>query len=232
MKPNFLLIIVILLIAFASCTSNNQYTETREIEGVKRLKINGVFNLKISQYDQESLSIEGSQELAEKLEVNQTGDLLELSLKEYKGGIFQKKELLITLTIADLKELEFEGAGYIRTTEILVVDDLRIRGNGVGNISLELEAQNVDAELNFVGSMTLKGEVGQFDLKNEGIGNIDASKFRAGKLNLISSGIGNISVYCEDELSLQVDGIGNVSYKGNPVVIKEKVSGIGKVNRN
>jgi hypothetical protein len=39
-------------------------------------------------------------------------------------------------------------------------------------------------------------------------------------------------VFCEDELSITVNGIGSVNYSGNPKVIKEDVNGIGKVSRN
>jgi hypothetical protein len=51
-------------------------------------------------------------------------------------------------------------------------------------------------------------------------------------MDLNSSGIGNVSIHCEDELSLIVSGIGKVSYTGNPRLVHEDVSGIAKVSRN
>jgi hypothetical protein len=48
-------------------------------------------------------------------------------------------------------------------------------------------------------------------------------------MELISSGIGKVDIHCEGNLSMTVDGIGKVTYSGNPNVIKKEVSGIGKV---
>lgn len=238
MKIQTILLLALTLVILSSCDNrndnrNDNYTESIDIEGVKRLKLSGMFNVNISQYDQESLEVSGDESMVKKLKVKQSGDLLELSLEgKNSGGFFKKEGIQVNLSIADLKELEFEGAGNIRTAHTLTLNDLKILGNGVGNINLEIEAESVDSELNFVGNMVLKGKTNEFYLVNEGIGNIDASKFTAQRVNLISSGIGSVSVHCEDELSIEVNGIGTVNYTGNPTVISEKVSGIGKVNRN
>jgi hypothetical protein len=239
MKTAQLLMMAFIACTLLACTSKTEsiteddsYQETREIEGVSRILVSGVFNLFISQGDMESLRIEGDEELAKKLVVRQRGDLLELSLKEEKVNIFKKTGLQVHLTIADLSELEFEGAGNIQSRGQLELGDFRVIGKGVGNIELDLEADEVEADLNFVGNMTLKGAADYFKLFNEGVGNIDASQFWVQQADVNSSGIGMVSVHCEGELSLLVSGIGTVSYTGNPTVVSEKVSGIGKVNRN
>jgi hypothetical protein len=238
MKTYLLFIIAILAVSLFACNprsdreSDDFYEETVDIEGATRLKVNGAFNLFISQGDLESLRIEGNEDLVKKLKVNQRGEVLELSLKDEDVRLFGREGIEVHLTIAELSELEFEGAGNIQTRGSFEVADFQIIGNGVGNIELDLEADNVEADLNFVGNMILKGSADYFQLSNEGVGNIDASQFWAQKVDVNSSGIGAVSVHCEGELSLVVSGIGMVSYTGNPTVISEKISGIGKVNRN
>lgn len=235
MKFN-LILVAFLVLSLMACESSEekgeQTTESFDIEGVSRLKVNGVFNLHISQGDQESLTIEGNPELISLIEVRQRGDLLELNISEKDSRTFNKKGAKVNLTVADLTEMEFEGAGNITTVGSLDLEDFRLIGRGVGKVHLELEAEFLDADLNFVGSLTLKGAAREMSLLNEGIGNIDASKLIVQKVDLISSGIGKVSVHCEDELSLEVNGIGQVSYTGNPTVIHENVNGIGKVSRN
>jgi len=239
MKTAQLLMMAFIACTLLACTSktdrtseDGKYQETREIEGVSRILVSGVFNLFISQGDMESLRIEGDEDLVKKLEVRQRGDFLELSMKEEKVNIFNKKGLQVFLTIADLSELEFEGAGNIQSRGQLEVGDFQVIGKGVGNIELDLDADEVEADLNFVGNMTIKGSADYFKLFNEGVGNIDASQFWVQKAEVNSSGIGRVSVHCEGELSLEVSGIGTVSYTGNPTIVYENISGIGKVNRN
>lgn len=235
MKLN-LILVAFLALSLMACESSRdkgeQITESFKIEGVSRLKVEGIFNLHISQGDQESLTIEGSPELISLIQVRQRGDLLELNLNEKDSRTFNKNGAKVNLTVADLSEMEFEGAGNITTVGNLELEDFRLVGRGVGKVHLELEADFLDADLNMVGSLTLKGAAREMSLLNEGIGNIDASKLIAQKVDLISSGIGKVSVHCEDELSIEVNGIGSVSYTGNPTVIHENVNGIGKVSRN
>jgi len=237
MKTQLLLLAMILAGIF-SCTprnredSDNRFEEVRDISGVSRLKISGIINLTLIQSDQESISIEGGQDLSDRLEIRQQGDLLELELEDAKGNFFKDEKLDIVLSISDLKEFEFEGVGNIKTQSGFQVEDISIRGEGVGNINMDITADQIDADLNLMGNMTLKGKTERFNLENEGIGNIDASGLTAQNVDLKSSGIGRVSVHCEGELSLEVSGIGEVKYTGHPTVIKEEVSGIGKVSRN
>ena len=109
------------------------------------------------------------------------------------------------------------------------MDQVKITGEGVGNIEMDFQTEDLDAELNLVGKMTLKGKASKVAIKNEGIGNIDASQLIAQDMEVISSGIGKMDVHCEGDLSMIVEGIGKVTYSGNPNVIKKEISGIGKV---
>lgn len=211
--------------------SDNRFEDEREIDGVSRLKISGVFNLTLIQSEDESILIEGSQDLSDRLKVRQQGDLLELSLED-DTEFFKDQTLEVTLKISDLQDFEFEGVGNIKTASPFQVDAIRVHGEGVGNIRMEIQADQVQADLNLMGNMNLKGSAQDFQLRYEGIGNIDASELTAQNVDLNSSGIGRVSVHCENELSLEVSGIGEVKYTGNPTVVKENVSGIGRVSRN
>lgn len=235
MKAKGILIIAMLagIILFSCDSKDNSYREEQVITGVNRLKLKGVLNVNITQGGNESMVISGNEELIKKLQVVQTGDLLELTLDgDESGALFDRDELQIDLDITDLNEIKFDGVGNIKSSGSLEVGELLVAGKGVGNISLELDAQKVDVKLNFVGNMSLKGKSNEMKLVNDGIGNIDASKFTVQNVNLTSSGIGAVSVHCEGELTLKVDGIGMVNYTGNPTVVSESVSGIGRVNRN
>ena len=162
MKPRFFLFLLAGL-AMISCRPNesgsdNRFSEERTIEGVSRLQINGVFNLHLTQSDNESLSIDGSPELAEKLKVTQEGDLLILEMEEMNSSFFDKKELKVNLAISNLEEFQFDGVGNIQTTGTFIVDRVKILGEGVGNIEMDFQTEDLDAELNLVGKMTLKGK--------------------------------------------------------------------------
>lgn len=233
MKPRFFLFLFAGL-ALISCRTNeggsdNRFSEEKTIEGVSRLQIKGVFNLHLTQSDNESLTIDGSPELAEKLNVTQQGDLLILEMEEFNTSFFDKKDLKVNLAISNLEEFQFDGVGNIQTTGTFIVDKVKILGEGVGNLEMDFQTTELDAELNLVGKLTLRGKSTKVSIRNEGIGNIDASQLIAQDMDVRSSGIGKMDVHCEGNLSMVVEGIGKVTYSGNPNVIKKEISGIGKV---
>lgn len=226
------------LLFFASCSNSNSYnsdndiSETKPLKGVTRLQLDGVFNLTLMQSDEESIRVEGPSELIDKLVIDQQGDLLVLEMEKIGGFNFNKGDFKITLSLKNLEELQYDGVGTVKTNDTFRVDTLRIKGNGVGRMKLDLEANQLNADFDMVGNIDLKGSATRAFLTNNGVGNLDASQLRVQDLDLISSGIGKAEVFCVGNLSLEVDGIGKVSYTGNPNIIKKEVSGIGKVEEN
>lgn len=239
MKAIFYFLAIPLFLLFISCAERNfsssgdEVQEKKALSGVTRLKIDGVFNLTISQSDEESIEVEGDEAMIKKLLIDQDGDLLSLKMEEdVVDGFFDDKNLRITISIKDLKELNYEGVGNVKTNGLFKVADLKLLGNGVGNLELELDAQEIDADFDMVGNIKLQGKANRAIFINNGIGNLDASQLIVQDMDVNSSGIGKVEVNCVGDLSLIVDGIGKVSYTGNPNIIKKEVSGIGKVEEN
>jgi hypothetical protein len=233
--------ILILQAAFTLCSctfnstsheSDNRIENERDLEDVSRLYVSGVFNLYLIQGDKPSLKMNGEEDQIKNLKVTQRGDVLELKFEEIKNNFFGNSKPDVYLTLSELKEMEFDGVGNLKSEGPFKVDELELQGNGVGNISLNLEAKNIEADFNLMGNLTLEGSAEKITLSNEGIGNIEASQLLTQTMTLNSSGIGKVSVHCTGDLSITVNGIGAVSYTGNPNVIKEEINGIGKVSRN
>lgn len=236
-NPYYLSLMVASIFLLGACTittnkSNNEdlSTEERSISEFSKLSVKGVFNLYLSQGNKESLRIEADENTMDKIITKNVGDKLIIELEE---GIelFDREEINIYVTIKDLESFEFEGVGNIKTEEVLRLNDLELRGDGVGNTKLELEADRIDAEFNIVGNVTLSGKVETIDLENNGLGNVDASDLKAQFMTLNSNGIGNVEVHCEKEISITANGIGKVTYSGDPEVKNLNRSGIGKVEK-
>ncbi len=238
MKTRLNFSIIPLLLLLFSCESSNSYSSENEIQekkalsGVTRLQLDGVFNLTLTQSDEESIEVEGPSSLIDKLIIDQEGDLLLLKMEKIGGFNFNQGDFKIRISLKDLKELNYDGVGNVKTNGLFKVGDLKLGGNGVGNIELELEAKEIDADLDMVGNINLRGNAYRAIFKNNGVGNLDASQLIVENMEVKSSGIGKVEIYCEGDLSLVVDGIGKVSYSGNPRILKKEVSGIGKVEEN
>ena len=209
-----------------------ELSETKSIAGVTKVSLTGAFNVHIHQGDEESMEIEGYQKTIDQLTISQENESLQIKFgskeMEFEEGFTPE----IHLTLANLEELSFDGAGNIESEGKLELNSLLIKGNGAANLELNFEANELEARLNMMGNTNFKGSAENAKILFEGMGNLDAEDLLTTNLDLRSSGMGRVSVYCTGELSLQAEGMGVVSYKGNPTVIKEEVNGLGIVNRN
>lgn len=122
MKSIFQLLAISLLLLATSCDerkysiSTDSIQEKKKLTGVSRLQLDGVFNLTINQSDQESIEVVGDESLIKKILIDQDGDLLTLSMEEdLEVNFFDKKELRINLSLKDLKELNYDGVGNVKT---------------------------------------------------------------------------------------------------------------------
>ncbi|MDE0561664.1 DUF2807 domain-containing protein [Algoriphagus sp. NF] len=228
---------LLLLLAFSCVNSSKKelgekLTETKSIAGVTKVSLTGAFNVHIHQGDKESMEIEGYQKSLDQLTITQENESLQIKFGskelEFEEGFTPE----IHLTLANLEELAFDGAGNIESEGRLELNSLLIKGNGAANLELNFEANELEARLNMMGNTDFKGSAENAKILFEGMGNLDAEDLLTTNLDLRSSGMGRVSVYCTGELSLQAEGMGVVSYKGNPTVIKEEVNGLGIVNRN
>ena len=235
MKTLITYIIFSLPLLLLSCNQRYAYSSGEKIQekkaliGVRKLQVDGVFNLILTQSDQESIEVEGPPELIEKLIIDQDGDLLKLETEKMRGFNSNKGDFKIRISLRELEELNYEGVGSIKTNGLFQVGDLKLMGNGVGNLDLELKAKTIDADFDMVGNITLRGQTNRAILKNDGVGNLKASQLIVENMKVTSSGIGNVEIHCEGDLSLVVNGIGKVTYTGSPRIIKKEVNGIGKV---
>ena len=137
----------------------------------------------------------------------------------------------IYITVKDLEKLRVDGVGHVKTTNLLQLKDLDLRVNGVGNVSLEIEADKLDARLNSVGNISLEGKIANAKIDNGGVGKLAAYDLENEYLEIRASGVGKTEVYASKELSIRSSGVGNVYYKGDAVITDLNIKGVGKVRK-
>ncbi|SFO39628.1 Putative auto-transporter adhesin, head GIN domain [Algoriphagus ornithinivorans] len=237
MKKLNIIYILMISVGFA-CGSGSEkdwgsmMTDTRDISGINQIKLEGAINLYLSQGDLESMEIKGFEKAMEYLKISENGSELIIDFDPDGSEFFKNKTPEIHLTIADLQRLVFDGVGNIETKNTFEVGQLMIRGDGVGNVEMEIQAESLDAQFNMMGNVDLSGSATYAKISFEGMGNLEASDLITQTMDLQSRGMGNVEVHCEGELSIYAQGMGSVTYTGNPTVIKEEIKGLGNVSRN
>ena len=226
---------LLLLSSVTSCKDSNSNSATSksfEVSNFSMMDMEIVGEVFYEQSDSFYVKASGSTTLIEALKVSENNGKLSIVLKnkrKYSGG---KKELVIRIGSPRLEAISFKSIGTLHLKNHFEGDQLRIDNKGVGQIIIDDCNVNVfKLTSKSVGSIEVKGTANETNIHSEGIGKIDCSKFETNKATVVSRGVGDLSIYAKEVLDLDITGLGNVNYYGNPSEVKSNITGMGKASR-
>ena len=116
-------------------------TEVFEVDGFSRVSMSIPGDLIVTQGDTESLSIDAQANLHPYIDVSVVGDRLRIETEE-DVSLDPSRTITVNLSVIDLKELDFAGAGLV-SIDTLTTTSLSINFAGSGDI----EINQLDATL-------------------------------------------------------------------------------------
>lgn len=196
----------------------NGKTVTRDVavSSFDELKASGVYELKLSQGDKESVKIEADENLQQYFNVHNDGNKLVIDMEKLKNkSLKHADKMKVYVTFKKLKEMDLSMVGNVASDESLSFDDLNLNNHGVGNVDLALSAGKVNIENTGVGNVKLKGKATEAMVKNTGVGSLLAGDFVVQTMNIENTGVGHAEVNAEKDLKVKDSFLGKVNNKGN-----------------
>ena len=123
------------------------------------------------------------------------------------------------------------GVCTLATSGSLHCDHLTLKVSGVANGELDLFCEKLNVALSGVANMELRGSATELNINQSGVGKFNAKKLEAAKVVVKNSGVGSVSVYATQELSMTNSGVGSITYSGDAKIIVNNSSGIGKIRK-
>ncbi|HEV7332583.1 MAG TPA: head GIN domain-containing protein [Flavisolibacter sp.] len=231
------LVFMAALALHASVSANAQKEERETIEGngnlVTRdvqvssfdaLKASGVYELRLSQGDKESVTIEADENLQQYFNVRNEGAALVIDMKGMKNkNLKNKNKMRVHVTFKKLKTLDLSTVGSVATEKELNFADLEINNASVGKVQLNLSANSVKFKNSSVGSVQLAGKAQNAVFTNSGVGSLDAGSFVVQTMNIENNGVGGATVNAEKELKVKDNNLSRVKNKGAAPMRKNNV---------
>ncbi|CAF1596668.1 unnamed protein product [Adineta ricciae] len=154
-------------------------------------------------------------------------DILTVRLPE-NSNLNNQTNTTLVIIYQQLTELSIDGLVNVQCINQIQTHIFRFHNRGTGSIKLKLNVNILDAYLHSIGRVKLCGQVNDDAvLKSLGVGDVDCRHLLTKKMNVISSGIGNIYVTATDEISITLSGIGTVYYAGP---LKQQIkTGLGNI---
>jgi hypothetical protein len=183
--------------------------ESRDLPVFKSINSQGVYALVVTAgQQQQSVLVSGDDESLARLSTKVVGDELIISMPD-DAHTKSEHKLTITIGAMHLGKLQLEGVGSTKLNQ-LHDDEFVLQYKGVG-------------------AVTANGKVQRFVLRAEGVGSIDARELHAQSVDARLQGVGSAMVRASESLTAKVEGVGSLTYYGNPKQVSKSADGIGSV---
>jgi hypothetical protein len=212
--------------------------ESRDIKDITRVILRDYGQLFITQGEEESLRIEGQEEVVRTVVtyVNNGELVLDIQTGWFDKALnaltstFEGQSLKYHLSVKKLEGIYISGAGRVKM-QGLKTPSIYITLKGAGELILsDLEAGLIDVEMPGAGVISLSGKTDILQVAMKGAGSLDAPKLETREARVSMRGVGKASVWATQSLDATVDGVGAIDYYGNPQV-RQNITGLGKVNK-
>jgi len=207
---------------------NDKNKRDYPVSNFDKVYMEGNYRVYLYHSEKPFLKIEApSDDMYDAIEVNSDGGSLKLSVRKKH---FNLNRIELHLGFPTLKELEVSGDIKLTTDGYLDVNDLDIKVEGGASVDMSLKAKNITVASAGAVILEMRGVAERLAVKVSGAGHVNARELISKEVNFRVEGVGFGSVYATDLLDVKIEGVGKVTYKGNPE-IKRIIEGLGKVEQ-
>jgi hypothetical protein len=234
-KPSAAILISTCVVVFFSIQvrANQQVSEERFVEPFEHIYLNGSAQLHLVQSrDGERqrtghVRISGSPASLERLTIENADGVLYIDA----GDRDDPEDLVIYLTVSVLSEVVTQGRGQV-FADGLTLDSLSLEGHGSGRFELKrLDVEDLIVVGKGDSSFQVSGAVEHQFIDLAGMGRYQASELASQESQVNVRGAGQVDLWVEELLDINVFGAARVRYSGTPWVM-QKVLGSGAIDRH
>ena len=206
-------------------------TEVRELSQFHSVDLRSLGRVILASGPEQKVEVEAEEDLQPRVRTEVQGGVLVVGLRWWLGALLRVSELgevVVRVTVPELREVRLSGAGQVRSEEALQVGDLDLRLSGAGRVALELAARRVDTRLSGAGAVELSGTAEELEIRLSGAGAVQAEDLQTRKVHIRASGAGECRVQASEVLEVELSGAGSVRYLGKPR-IESRITGVGRL---
>lgn len=207
-----------------TCAPRN-HTEHSDLTDFDEIHVTGMVRANISQGDDYSVEVVGSEKEKSRYNIHQEGNILHIDLNQDKHKPFWEKglnwkEIKVNIVMPDLSRLEAKGAGDINIVNF-ETDDLTIEALGAIKIRGECHTNNLNATINGASEMNLRGSSHSMNCTIQGASTLKANDFEVEDATVSAHGASHAKVYVTHALEMRESMASKIDYRGNPEIVKK-----------
>lgn len=209
--------------------TGNPVREERPVSKFNAISMRTIGEIEIKQGDSEALTIQAPSDLLPYITSEVNNGVLEIGVQP--GTVINPfSKIIYQITVKQLQFVETSGAARVKIDE-LTSPSLILRSSGTGNFVAEkIHVQDLSLEISGAGSFHTGGTCDKLFVDISGTGSLEASDLTANYADVSISGTGSADLHVMESMTVDISGVGNVSYLGNPQVTRTG-GGLGAVRQ-
>jgi hypothetical protein len=213
--------------------SGRAATEVRTLPEFQAIALAGSMDLVVSQGSQQSVKVEGDDNLLGSLETvvesGRHGPTLKVRWKHW-GSLSTRAPTKVTVVMSKLVSLAASGSGDM-VVEAFDTPALQLSISGSSDARLrDLKTAELGVSISGSGDVSGSGSAGSLTVRIAGSGDVDLVSLKADDVKISIAGSGDAAVNANKTLDVRIAGSGDVSYTG-AASVKSSVAGSGSVSR-
>jgi hypothetical protein len=195
---------------------NAQNRQKRSVSNFTKLSFRTAGKLYLKQGNTNSVELVGDPEVLEKIETKVEGGKLSIGQKDNDSWFNWRdwsddEKITAYVTMKDIDAIYVSGSGDLLAETKLTGGDMELKVSGSGNLTAEIDAEDVDASVSGSGDLNLSGKMKSMDSGISGSGKV------------VFNGV--VAEFVETNIS----GSGKFEASGSAREIKSTISGSGRV---
>lgn len=219
-----------IVLAFLSCATYAQQTETRNIGTFTGVKAAEGIDVYLKKGDKESVKVEVTGTDPSKVLTEVSGSYLKIHMRDgkYHGSVHVK----VYVTYVSVNKLSASAAGSIFSEEPIRSNELEVGASSAGTVEIKIETNNLSASASSAGDMELTGKAKSAFFECSSAGVIDAYDLDSENVEADASSAGSIKLSVNKSLEARASSGGTIRYRGNPDKNNTSSSSGGSVKKS
>ncbi|MDD4728104.1 MAG: DUF2807 domain-containing protein [Dysgonamonadaceae bacterium] len=228
---SILLASVIMIISLSTSTAKNNelFSKNYKVKSFSSVKANTFADIVYTQSDEVVVKAVGEQNLVDNLKITVNKGVLTIE-NDKKLNNRNDVPVVIFLSSPTITSIETHGMGNWCLKGKVKTDNLEIKCKGIGSLrALDLQSEKVCVKYDGIGDLSLGGITNLVEITADGVGNVDCRNLLAKTAMVKSTKTGKVNCFASECIGLFNDGVGDITYHGNPTVKNLQNVGMGLI---
>lgn len=227
-KP--ILPLILVLCSLLLCLATIAIAQTSlPLQGVNGVVVKGNMIVNIEKGAGE-LQLFGDAESLKTIDISIEDGVLQLSGTKGKFGMSTSSIEKVVIKLPSLESLKLSSAAEVIATGF-DNESLFVNVSGAGSCVLNLNVPVVKLDVSGAAGIEMEGSAETVVITLSGAAAFEAENYLVKNMTLILSGAAAAEVNVSEMLDVNISGVGTVEYKGDPKVLRKRISGAGVVEQ-